>query len=338
MFLFDLNYYLKKLKFKILNNLEQNYYCMWSINSPLPTNNNKSLYILKSSFSEKIKDNISDGLFGEISFKTPIKEMNNLVENNNSSPFKLNFKYYLGGLYSPGSKTINPINNPFSSFMTSPTKNKLFSNNTKDNFLSKKSSDSSFFKITPDSMKKNKNSSSNSFNNKYYQSSSERQMRINDDNINDNEITKKNLFLLFNNSKNDNSFYDYEDKIIENNSIIGEKDNFMENKNSKNCFNSPIKYKNLPKKIFECSGSTFETFSSLSRSKRKRLRKSDKQLFLLKKFYSEHKNWNKSQIKEISVKSGIKENTVYKWLWDQRNKEAKSTKFIVNKKAEKKEE
>ena len=187
-------------------------------------------------------------------------------------------------------------------------------------------------------MKKNKNSSSNSFNNKYYQSSSERQMRINDDNINNNEITKKNLFLLFNNSKNDNSFYDYEDKIIENNSIIGEKDNFMENKNSKNCFNSPIKYKNLPKKIFECSGSTFETFSSLSRSKRKRLRKSDKQLFLLKKFYSEHKNWNKSQIKEISVKLGIKENTVYKWLWDQRNKEAKSTKFIVNKKAEKKEE
>ena len=308
---------------------------MWSINSPFPKNSNKSSYTFKSSFSEKIKDNISNNLFGEISFKTPIKEINNIVENNNSTPFKSNFKYYLGNLYSPGPISINPINNNlFSTNMASPNKNKLFSNNSKDNFLNKKLSESRPFKISPDSMEKGINYS---FNNKnYYLSTSERQKRISDEIITENELTKKNLCLLFNETKNDNSFYDdYEDKFFKNELIIGEKENFMDNKNINFCVDSPIRFKNMPKKLFECSGSTLETFFSMPKNKRKRLRKNDKQLYLLKKFYSEHKHWNKSEIKEISSKIGIKENKVYKWLWDQRNKEVKNNKFIVNKKVEK---
>ena len=46
-------------------------------------------------------------------------------------------------------------------------------------------------------------------------------------------------------------------------------------------------------------------------------------------FYHENKHWTKEQIKKISEDTGLKENKVYKWLWDQKNKEYKSTKFVV---------
>ena len=65
--------------------------------------------------------------------------------------------------------------------------------------------------------------------------------------------------------------------------------------------------------------------------KKKRLRKNNQQLGLLSKFYNENKNWTKGQIKEISEIIGLKENKIYKWLWDQKNKEYKATKFVVNK-------
>ena len=95
-------------------------------------------------------------------------------------------------------------------------------------------------------------------------------------------------------------------------------------------FDSPINKK--PKKIFECSGSTLATNSSKSSTRKRRFRKNSEQLVMLSQFFNEHKHWSKNQIKEISIKTGLKENKVYKWLWDQRNKEYKSTKFIINKK------
>ena len=61
------------------------------------------------------------------------------------------------------------------------------------------------------------------------------------------------------------------------------------------------------------------------------MRKNGEQLELLSKFYNENKNWTKEQIKKISETIGLKENKIYKWLWDQKNKEYKSTKFVVNK-------
>ena len=312
---------------------------MWPINSPFPKSIDKSSTILKSSFSEKIKDTISNNLISEISFNTPIKEINNLEENNNISPFKLNFNYYLKNDSSPGLKPINPINNinnSFNFFITSPNKTKLFQDISKDYIFIQKSKESPSFIIPPDSLKENINNNScytfNTYNNF---SSSNSQKKFSNNNIDENDLTKKNLSILFNKTNNDN----YENKIIENKTKIGDKEKLTGEKNNMFGFNfnSPIKCKNKTKKIFECSGSTFETFSSISIGKKRRLRKSERQLFILRKFYSENKIWSKNQIKELSTKIGIKENKVYKWLWDQRNKDSKNNIFIINKKREKNE-
>ena len=178
-----------------------------------------------------------------------------------------------------------------------------------------------------------------------------------------NELTKKNLNELFNNAKNQTSLYDEQKhKFIKNfnnfnNYNILNINNFNNNNNhmnnpnyiNKTKTNEPIKNKNYnlqisrqfifssplcnkPKKIFECSGSTVATLSSNKNiNKNRRFRKNNEQISLLKKFYNEHKHWSKNQIKEISQKIGLKENKVYKWLWDQRNKEIKATKFVVKK-------
>ena len=37
------------------------------------------------------------------------------------------------------------------------------------------------------------------------------------------------------------------------------------------------------------------------------------------------------KIKRISEEIGLEENKVYKWLWDQKNKEHKNAKFVINK-------
>ena len=157
----------------------------------------------------------------------------------------------------------------------------------------------------------------------------------------DNEENKenKNKNIPYNEQNNINR--NYENKIVLNNNT-----NFINNnlsntneKNDKNnlnekgeeiIFSSPINKK--PKKIFECSGSTLATNSSKSSARKKRFRKNNEQLVMLSQFFNEHKHWSKNQIKEISQRTGLKENKVYKWLWDQRNKEYKATKFIINKK------
>ena len=157
----------------------------------------------------------------------------------------------------------------------------------------------------------------------------------------DNEENKenKNTNIPYNEQNNINR--NYENKIVLNNNT-----NFINNnlsntneKNDKNnlnekgeeiIFSSPINKK--PKKIFECSGSTLATNSSKSSARKKRFRKNNEQLVMLSQFFNEHKHWSKNQIKEISQRTGLKENKVYKWLWDQRNKEYKATKFIINKK------
>ena len=68
-----------------------------------------------------------------------------------------------------------------------------------------------------------------------------------------------------------------------------------------------------------------------SQKKKRRFRKNHEQLQRLSVFYNENKHWSKNQIKKISEETGLKENKVYKWLWDQKNKEYKNAKFIVNK-------
>ena len=73
------------------------------------------------------------------------------------------------------------------------------------------------------------------------------------------------------------------------------------------------------------------TSAKSSQKKKRRFRKNYEQLQKLSLFYSENKHWSKNQIKKISEETGLKENKVYKWLWDQKNKEYRNAKFIVNK-------
>ena len=170
-------------------------------------------------------------------------------------------------------------------------------------------------------------------------------------NIN-NDLTKRNLSELFNNAKNEEFLSDSQKMKGDNSNNINNNyiNRNMINNNNKIDLKNEIRKKNSnlqishqfifsspriikkPKKIFECSGSTYATNSSnKSANKKRRFRKNNEQLGLLKKFYNEHKHWSKNQIKEISQNIGLKENKVYKWLWDQRNKEMKATKFIVKK-------
>ena len=138
-----------------------------------------------------------------------------------------------------------------------------------------------------------------------------------------NEYESKNI-LINNNSNNNPIMNNYPS----NNSNQSEKKDI--NENAEEMFNSPINKK--PKKIFECSGSTMATNSSKLSTRKRRFRKNNQQLTMLSEFFNEHKHWTKNQIKEIRLKTGLKENKVYKWLWDQRNKEYKVAKFVINKK------
>ena len=137
--------------------------------------------------------------------------------------------------------------------------------------------------------------------------------------------------MLYDNWDNDNNKENRENNNQNtNNKEKNKNNNFIINEKSDEMFNSPINKK--PKKIFECSGSSITTNSSKSSNRKRRFRKNNEQLLLLSQFFNEHKHWSKNQIKEISNRTGLKENKVYKWLWDQRNKEYKATKFIINKK------
>lgn len=168
--------------------------------------------------------------------------------------------------------------------------------------------------------------------------------------LSDNE-NNKNMNCDKNKSKYNINDYNKEDysnlenkkeNINQNNSGVIKKDNSNTNKEDKKNINNNISIilnnnnENGNKKqkvLFECSESNTPNPALISKNflKKKRLRKNNEQLVLLSKFYMENKNWSKKQIKEMSENIGLKENKIYKWLWDQKNKEYKVTKFVVNK-------
>jgi hypothetical protein len=201
---------------------------MWSNISPFPNQYNKSSYILKSSFSDIIKDNISKNTFNEIDFKTPVKEINKTILNNNLTPFKLDFNYCLENVNSTGPFSINQINSPFILFNKSPNQSQIFQDKEKD-YLFRKSTQISSFQISPKSMKENtkyflfNNNSDDRF-------LSENKKKINDDNIFIDEISKKNLSFIFNKIKCDNSLSHHDNNL--NNSLQTEenKENIPKNK------------------------------------------------------------------------------------------------------------
>ena len=236
-------------------------------------------------------------------------------------------------------------------------------NNNNNNIINKGNNNNG--NVLPNNVLGNNNINNNNLNNlNYFNGYNNINISNNTNNKNNNDIAKKNLNELFNNAKNDNSLYDKEKmKFINNfnnfnncniiNNINHYSNTNMNNTNyinerkrfNRNCnlqisrqfiFSSPL-CTTKPKKIFECSGSTLASMNSNKNpttpinNKNRRFRKNNEQISLLKKFYNEHKHWSKNQIKEISQKIGLKENKVYKWLWDQRNKEIKATKFVVKK-------
>jgi hypothetical protein len=296
-------------------------------------------------------------------YQTPIKQFENIPNNSNyiNTPFRFDFNYYFGNLWSAGQIP----NNQFIEQNINLSPNQM---NKENLFLYKKSIERTY-RLTPISQMKNSSSNSQSQNNSNNSISNynncnnnsnflnpnneilennkinEIDYKDNYNNLNINELSKKNLSELFNNAKNEHFLSDTQNRKIDINNNIQKKvnNNIIDLKNDirkKNCnlqishqfiFSSPRNIKK-PKKIFECSGSTLATnTSNRNINKKRRFRKNKDQLFLLNKFYNEHKCWSKNQIKEISQKAGLKENKVYKWLWDQRNKEIKLAKFVVNK-------
>ena len=340
---------------------------MWGTNSisqRFQSNNKLSFDIGRANIIQN-QNNINNNNYQNdlnLLFQTPIKQFENLQNNTNNNcnitPFHFDFNYYFGNLWSAGQIPNNHLLEQ--NINLSPTQI-----NKENLFFLKKSIEKSY-RLSPISQIKNNSNSQNNSNNsnnsikKYHNNiivlnqnndNIENNIKINEinksSNLNINELSKKNLSELFNNAKNEQFLYDSSNNKNVINNINNSHRNIINNtidlKNEipkKNCnlqishqfiFSSPRIIKK-PKKIFECSGSTIATNSSIkSANKKRRFRKNSEQLSLLKKFYNEHKYWSKAQIKEISQRIGLKENKVYKWLWDQRNKEMKATKFVVKK-------
>ena len=158
--------------------------------------------------------------------------------------------------------------------------------------------------------------------------------------INNNNNIINNIYPTFNKVTNVQIIQDNESSKINENNQEKKKENISNNNTNKEKDVKIIKKEekeeniNSNKKIiFECSETNGININNTEKKllKKKRLRKNNEQLVLLTKFYTENKNWSKERIKEISELVGLKENKIYKWLWDQKNKEFKATKFIVNK-------
>ena len=60
---------------------------------------------------------------------------------------------------------------------------------------------------------------------------------------------------------------------------------------------------------------------------KKRSRKSGEQIKQLNEIYKTCTEWNKTKISEIAISTGLSENQVYKWIWDQKRKNMKGLKL-----------
>ena len=178
--------------------------------------------------------------------------------------------------------------------------------------------------IRPNNININNNMKNNNYNNLNYCS-------INNNNIINNiypTFTRDtNVQILSDNEKtklNENK-KDIKKDNINLKDVVNKEENINTNKEEN------ININNNKKVMFECSETNENTMDNKILLKKKRYRKNREQLGLLSKYYKENKNWSKNKIKEISEIVGLKENKIYKWLWDQKNKEFKGTKFVINK-------
>ena len=286
-------------------------------------------------------------------YQTPIKQFDQVINNqnnNNTTPFHFDFNQHFGNLWSAGQIPNNQLWNQNINLSPSQLKKSL----EKSYKLTPISISAKLKNISSQNISDNSNSNSNNsgsnFNNNLILNPNiegrENCLKLNEicdgtnslNNINNNsDPSKKNLYELFNNAKNDLFLSDtkkqnnlnFQNNNINNRIDLIKKKNINLQISPQFMFSSPRNIKKS-KKIFECSGSTSNSSNKIIYKKR-RFRKNNDQLTLLKKFYDENKTWSKSQIKEISQKISLKENKVYKWLWDQKNKEIKANKFVVKK-------
>ena len=294
-------------------------------------------------------------------YQTPRKQFDQVINNpnnNNTTPFHFDFNQHFGNLWSAGQIPNNQLWNQNINFSPSQLKKSL----EKSYKLTPISLSAKLKNISSqnnsDSDNSKSNSGSNNLNNNLIlninNDNKENGLKLNENldyinplNNNNNDFSKKNLYELFNSAKNEHFLSDMKKRNNNSNNT-----NFINNNNifSGNNKNEVLKKKNInlqispqfmfssprnikkSKKIFECSGSSVATnYSNKIIYKKRRFRKNNDQLSLLKQFYEENKTWSKSQIKELSQKLSLKENKVYKWLWDQRNKEIKANKFVIKK-------
>ena len=335
---------------------------MWVKHNKIPPRINSGFNSIHNSPFEKMKNtNQNINNINVICEENPIKHMKSINENqiNNSSPFQFDVNLY--------------FSNPKSSFTPiHQIDNYYYShhNDTNPNMpvclLFKASLEKSGYKLTPEQTVQYKDiykkyNSINSFYddfNCYYCPMKEFPINNNNNIINniyptftkvtnvqilsDNDKNNNRINNINNAKKDSNDFENKKENINEDNII--KKNNFSEKKEDKKninniniIINDNENNGNKKQKIlFECSetNGASSPLSSKNLLKKKRLRKNNEQLELLSKFYTENKNWSKKQIKEISETIGLKENKIYKWLWDQKNKEYKVTKFVVNKNKE----
>ena len=190
------------------------------------------------------------------------------------------------------------------------------------------------------------NNNNNIINNIYPTFTKVTNVQILSDNDDTNKIFSNKNSNVSNNLESTNDVDNKKENINDNISFdqksnIEQKKDIKKNNNNVNIIinENEVNENKKQKILFECleSNGSDSSLPSKKLLKKKRLRKNNEQLELLSKFYNENKNWSKEQIKEVSERIGLKENKIYKWLWDQKNKEYKITKFVVNKNKEKKE-
>ena len=307
---------------------------------------------------QNINNNASNELY--LLYQTPRKQFDQVINNqnnNNTTPFQFDFNQHFGNLWSAGHIPNNQLWNQNINFSPSQLKKSLeksykltpISLSAKlKNISSQNNSDNSKSNSESNNLNNNIILNANNDARENCQKLNENYDYINSLNNNNNDFSKKNLYELFNSAKNDLFLSDMKKRnnninninFINNNNNISGSNNMNEIIKKKNInlqispqfmFSSPRNIKKS-KKIFECSGSTAASnYSNKIIYKKRRFRKNNDQLSLLKQFYEENKTWSKSQIKELSQKLSLKENKVYKWLWDQRNKEIKANKFVIKK-------
>ena len=305
---------------------------MWSPNS-------KTINKINNSNLPYITNNIP---YFNYQYQTPIKNFPYL-EGYNNSPFQYGFHFVLDNSFSPEYSSVKQIDINRNEYIYMKEKSNIllfkssleksgfkinseiknFQNNYEENGFSRKNLEKLF-----DNVKTDKILQPYKKDNINYSNNNEKNDIIKNSNNNEGNKENKNINIINNKSVNnlvkkniDKYSINKINNVINNNIIIND---YNIDKNFE---------KNTPKskkivKLFECSSSSPTNCSSI---KKRRIRKTDKQIQLLSKFFKENKNWSKNQIKEISKQVGLKENKIYKWLWDHKNKNYKTFKFIVNK-------